>query len=98
MKLEEFQKDKQKTVFAAGMVMLEVAACLLLARLVLPYIMDLFPALDEFTEDLVSTVNFELMVQILALLVITFLIYKIYLKKSNKKLRLLQLNIFQQKN
>ena len=85
MKLEEFQKDKQKTVFAAGMVMLEVAACLLLARLVLPYIMDLFPALDEFTEDLVSTVIFDFMVQILALLVIPFLIYKFYLKKSTKE-------------
>lgn len=78
-------KERQKTFRAAGLVYFIAALGLLLARILLRYIMPLFPEMDDATDEIVSTVVFDFMAQILTLLVIPFLVYKFYLKKTAKE-------------
>lgn len=78
-------KESGKIFRAGGMIFLSTAALLLIWRLVLPYIMRLFPNLDAATEDIVSTAIFDFLVQIVSLLIVPFLICRFYLKKSAKE-------------
>lgn len=77
-------KDRQKTFRAAGIVIFCTALGLLLSRILLRYIMKVFPVMDDASEDIVSDVIFDIMAQIITLLVVPFLIYKFYLKKSTR--------------
>lgn len=85
MKREIVPDERQKAYRAAGIVAFLTSLGLFLSRVFMQFVFDWLPAMDAATEDIVSDVIFDFLAQIITLLVVPFLVYKFYLKKSAKE-------------
>ena len=85
MKREIVLDERQKAYRAAGFVAFLTSLGLFLSRVFMQFVFDWLPTMDAATEDIVSDVIFDFLAQIVTLLVVPFLVYKFYFKKSAKE-------------